>query len=50
MTPVPQDALTSVAVTTMVALAITELHVELIAGAAAWVSAWCLLRESAARP
>jgi hypothetical protein len=41
---VPEDALTSVAVTTMIALAIVELHVELVAGAAAWLSAWWLLR------
>ena len=44
----PQDALTSVAVTTMIALAIVELHVELVAGAAAWLAAWWLLREPAA--
>jgi hypothetical protein len=42
------DALTSVAVTTMVALAIVELHVELVAGATAWVGAWWILREPAA--
>jgi hypothetical protein len=35
----PLDAFSSVAVTSMVALAITDLHVELLAGAAAWVSA-----------
>ena len=44
----PEDALTSVAVTTMITLAIVELHVELVAGAAAWLSAWWLLRERAA--
>ncbi len=45
----PQDAFTSVAVTTMIALAISDLHVELVAGAAAWVAAWWLLREPSAR-
>ena len=39
------DALGSVAVTTMITLAMVELHVELVAGAAAWLGAWCLLRE-----
>ncbi|MCW2739497.1 hypothetical protein [Nocardioides sp.] len=43
----PHDALTSVAVTTLIALAINELHVELVAGAAAWLTAWWLLREPA---
>ena len=42
------DALSSVAVTTMIALAIVELHVELVAGAAAWLGAWWLLRGSSA--
>lgn len=41
------DALASVAVTTMVALAVVELHVELVAGAAAWVGAWWILRDPA---
>ncbi|MCF6379926.1 hypothetical protein L2K70_20120 [Nocardioides KLBMP 9356] len=44
----PEDALTTVAVTTMFALAMVELHVELVAGAAAWLAAWWLLRESSA--
>ena len=39
------DALSSVAVTTMITLAMVELHVELVAGAAAWLGAWWLLRE-----
>jgi hypothetical protein len=42
------DALASVAVTTMVALAVVELHVELVAGAAAWIGAWWILREPTA--
>ena len=42
------DALSSVAVTTMITLAIMELHVELVAGAAAWLAAWWLLREQSA--
>lgn len=41
------DALNGVAMTTMVTLAIVELHVELVAGAAAWLAAWWLLREPA---
>ncbi len=45
----PRDALTSVAVTTMVVLAICELHLELVAGAAAWLAARWLLREPGAR-
>ncbi|SFB08912.1 hypothetical protein SAMN05192575_103285 [Nocardioides alpinus] len=45
----PQEALTSVALTTMIALALTELHVELVAGSAAWIAAWWVLREPAAR-
>ena len=40
-----EDALSTVAVTTMFALARVELHVELVAGAAAWLAAWWLLRE-----
>ena len=43
-----RDELTSVAFTTMIALAITDLHVELVAGAAAWLAAWWLVREQAA--
>ncbi len=39
------DGLSGVAVTTMITLAIVELHVELVAGAAAWLAAWWLLRE-----
>ena len=39
------DDISSVAVTTLVTLAIVELHVELVAGAAAWLAAWWLLRE-----
>ncbi len=42
------DGFSSVAVTTMITLAITELHVELVAGAAAWLAAWWLLREESA--
>lgn len=41
------DAFSSVAVTSLIALAITELHVELLAGAAAWIAGWWLLREPA---
>jgi hypothetical protein len=40
------DGFGSVAVTTMIALAMFDLHVELAAGAAAWLTAWWLLRES----
>ncbi|HEV2797398.1 MAG TPA: hypothetical protein VGV65_07225 [Nocardioides sp.] len=40
-----EDALSTVAITTMFALAMTELHLELVAGAAAWLAAWWLLRE-----
>jgi hypothetical protein len=39
------DAFSSVAVTSLVALAIADLHVELVAAAAAWVAGWWLLRE-----
>lgn len=39
------DAFSSVAVTSLIALAITELHVELLAGAAAWIAGWWLLQE-----
>ena len=46
----PEDALSTVAVTTMFALAMVELHVELVAGAASWLAAWWLLREQTARP
>ena len=42
------DGLSTVAVTTMFALAMVELHVELVAGAAAWLAAWWLLREQRA--
>lgn len=48
MSVVLQDALGSVAVSTMFALAMVELHVDLVAGAAAWLAAWWLLREKAA--
>ena len=41
------DALGSVAVTSLIALAVTELHVELLTGAAAWIAGWWLLREPA---
>ncbi len=44
---VREDALSSVAVTTMIVLAIGDLHVELVAGAGAWLAAWWLLREPA---
>lgn len=44
-TAVLRDALSTVAVTTMFALAMAELHVELVAGAAAWLAAGWLLRE-----
>jgi hypothetical protein len=37
-----------VAITSLFALAMTELHVELVAGAAAWLAAWWLLREQRA--
>ena len=43
-----QDALSTVAVTTMFALAMVDLHVELVAGGAAWLAAWWLLREERA--
>ncbi|GAA1937972.1 hypothetical protein [Nocardioides hwasunensis] len=41
------SAFSSVAFTTLATLAIVELHVELVAGAAAWLAAWWLLREDA---
>ena len=44
----PLDAFGSVAVTSLIALAITELRVELLAAAAAWAVGWWLLREPAA--
>jgi hypothetical protein len=47
---VPRDALTSVAVSTMIALAILELHEELVAGTTAWLAAWWLLREPGTSP
>lgn len=40
-----QDALSTVAIATMFALAMVELHLELVAGAAAWLAAWWMLRE-----
>ena len=43
----PLDAFSSVAVTSLIALALTELHVELVAAAAAWTAGWWLLREPA---
>lgn len=43
-----QDALSTVAVTTMFALAMGDLHIELVAGGAAWMAAWWLLREERA--
>lgn len=39
------DGFSAVAVTTMVSIAIADLHVELVAGAAAWTAGWWLLRE-----
>ncbi|WP_165354999.1 hypothetical protein [Nocardioides oleivorans] len=42
------SAFSSVAFTTLVTLAIVELHTELVAGAAAFLAAWWLLREDAA--
>jgi predicted membrane metal-binding protein len=39
------DDLGAVALGTMAILAITELHVELLAGGAAWLAAWWFLRE-----
>lgn len=42
------DGFGSVAATTMITLAVVDLHVELVAAAAAWLSAWWLLREPAA--
>ena len=41
------DAFGSVAVTSLIALALTELHAELVAAAAAWTAGWWLLREPA---
>lgn len=41
----PRDALPTVALTTMIAAALADLHVEIVAGAAAWVAAWWVLRE-----
>lgn len=39
--------LLAVAATTMVVLALADLHGEVVAGAAAWVAAWRLVRERA---
>ena len=39
------DGFSGVAVTTMISLAIVDLHVELVAGAAAWTAGWWLLHE-----
>ena len=44
------DGLTVVAVSTLAALAILELHLELVAGAFAWLGARWVLREPAPRP
>jgi hypothetical protein len=44
------DALTSVALTTMVALAMSELHLEVVAGAGAFLGAWWMLRDPADAP
>lgn len=44
------DALTVVALGTLAALAILELHLELAAGAVAWLGARWMLREPAPRP
>ena len=44
------DGFSSVAVTTMITLAIVDLHVELVAGAAAWTAGWWLLREPGGNP
>lgn len=43
------DGFIGVAVTTMISMAIVDLHVELVAGAAAWTAGWWLLREPAAK-
>jgi hypothetical protein len=43
------DGFGSVAVTTMITVAIVDLHVELVAGAAAWTAGWWLVREPAAK-
>ena len=44
------DGFSGVAVTTMISLAIVDLHVELVAGAAAWTAGWWLLREPGGSP
>lgn len=40
-----RDAVGPVAMTTMVALTLLELHPELVTGAVAWLAAWWILRE-----
>jgi hypothetical protein len=47
--PLLGSAFSAVAFTTLVTLAIVELHVELVAGAAAFLVAWWLLREDTPR-
>jgi len=43
------DGFGSVAATTMVAAVMADLHVEVVAGAAAWLAGWWLLREAPPR-
>ncbi|MDR7251297.1 hypothetical protein J2X46_000269 [Nocardioides sp. BE266] len=42
---IANDAFASVAATSMIAMAINDLHLELVAAAAAWLAGWWLLRE-----
>lgn len=43
------NGLGAVAIATMVVLAIAELHLEVVSGAAAWLAAWWFLREPTPR-
>ena len=44
------DGFGAVAAVTTISLAMTDLHVELVAGAAAWAAGWWLLREPGGDP
>jgi hypothetical protein len=44
------DGFGAVAVTTMAVVAIADLHLEIVTGAAAWLAGWWLLREAGHSP
>lgn len=44
----PRDVLPPAPAITMIVLALLELHLEIVAGAAAWLAAWWMLRDVAA--